>query len=268
MVDDQTPFDGRRRITGRDDLMSGHSKWSTIKRKKGAADAQRSKLWGKLLRAVEVAARDGGGSVDANPTLASAVQKAKESSVPNDNIDRAIKRGTGELEGESYEEVSYEGYGPGGVAILVRCLTNNRNRAAQDVRSVFTAMGGKLAEPGAVSWMFEPRGVVIVDASSASEDDVFLVAADAGAEDVGASEGAIEVVAPPASFKAVRDAIEGAGMKVESSELTQVPKTTIRLEGSDARKVLNLVDELEELDDVQDVYANFDIPDHVLASVV
>jgi YebC/PmpR family DNA-binding regulatory protein len=248
--------------------MSGHSKWSTIKRKKGAADAQRSKLWGKLLRAVEVAARDGGGNVEANPTLASAVQKAKESSVPNDNIDRAIKRGTGELEGEAYEEVSYEGYGPAGVAILVRCLTNNRNRAAQDVRSAFTGMGGKLAEPGAVSWMFEPKGLVMVVASSTSEDDVFLVAADAGADDVRSAGDLIEVVTPPAAFKSVRDAIEGAGMAVDSSDLTQVPKTTVELEGSDARKVLNLVDALEELDDVQDVYANFDIADDVLASVV
>ena len=248
--------------------MSGHSKWSTIKRKKGAADAQRSKLWGKLLRAVEVAAREGGGNIDGNPTLASAVQKAKESSVPNDNIDRAIKRGTGELEGQAYEEVSYEGYGPGGVAVLVRCLTNNRNRAAQDVRSAFTAMGGKLAEPGAVSWMFEPRGVIIVSAEGSGEDEVFMTAADAGAEDVRASGESIEVIAPPESLKAVREALESAGIPVESSELTQVPKSTISLEGGDARKVLNLVDALEELDDVQDVYANFDIPDDVLASVV
>lgn len=247
--------------------MSGHSKWSTIKRKKGAADAQRSKLWGKLLRAVEVAARDGG-NADANPALASAVQKAKETSVPNDNIDRAIKRGTGELEGEAYEEVSYEGYGPGGVAILVRCLTNNRNRAAQDVRSAFSATGGKLAEPGAVSWMFEARGLVLVPLASASEDDVFLVAADAGAEDVRSAGDSIEVIAPPSAFKAVREAIEGAGIEVESSDLTQVPKSTVELEGSEARRVLNLIDALEELDDVQDVYANFDIPDDVLASVV
>ncbi len=246
--------------------MSGHSKWSTIKRKKGAADAQRSKLWGKLLRAVEVAARDGGGNVDANPTLASAVQKAKESSVPNDNIERAIKRGTGELEGETYEEVSYEGYAPGGVAVLVKCLTNNRNRAAQDVRSAFTATGGKMAEPGAVSWMFEPRGVVV--AAGAEEDDVFLVAADAGAEDVRSSGDTIEVITSPDSFTDVRSALEGAGIVVESSELTQVPKTTIALDGSEAKKVLNLIDALEELDDVQDVYANFDIPDDVLASVV
>ncbi|MDQ4145171.1 MAG: YebC/PmpR family DNA-binding transcriptional regulator [Actinomycetota bacterium] len=247
--------------------MSGHSKWSTIKRKKGAADAQRSKLWGKLLRGVEVAAREGGGSLEANPTLASTVQKAKESSVPNDNIERAIKRGTGELEGQAYEEVSYEGYGPAGVAVLVKCLTNNRNRAAQDVRSAFNGAGGKMAEPGAVSWMFEPRGVVVVGAD-VSEDDVFLVAADAGAEDVRASQDSIEVISAPESFRAVREALEGAGMTVESSELTQIPKTTIELDGSDAKKVLNLIDSLEDLDDVQDVYANFDIPDDVLASVV
>ena len=247
--------------------MSGHSKWSTIKRKKGAADAQRSKLWSKLLRAVEVAAREGGGNIDANPTLASAVQKAKESSVPNDNIDRAIKRGTGELEGQAYEEASYEGYAAGGVAVIVKCLTNNRNRAAQDVRAAFNGLGGKLAEPGAVAWMFEPRGVVVVD-GSVSEDDVFLIAADAGAEDVRSSGDTIEVITPPDSFRAVREALEKAGISVETSELTQVPKNTVALEGSDAKKVLNLIDALEDLDDVQDVYANFDIPDEVLASVV
>jgi YebC/PmpR family DNA-binding regulatory protein len=246
--------------------LSGHSKWSTIKRRKGAADAQRSRLWGKLLRYVEVAARDGGGNLDANPTLASAVQKARENSVPNDNIERAIKRGTGELEGQTYEEVSYEGYGPGGVAILVRCLTNNRNRAAQDVRGAFNGGGGKLAEPGSVAWMFEPKGMVIVSRSSASEDEVFMVAADAGAEDVRASDESIEVVTPSDALKAVRDALARAGIVIESSELTQVPKTTVPLDGATARRTLNLLDGLEELDDVQDVFANFDIPDEVLAS--
>jgi YebC/PmpR family DNA-binding regulatory protein len=247
--------------------MSGHSKWSTIKRKKGANDAARSKLWGKLLRFVEVAAREGGGSVEGNPTLATAVQKAKAASVPNDNIDRAIKRGTGELQGESYEETSYEGYGPGGVAVLVRCLTNNRNRASQDVRSAFHGSGGKLAEPGSVAWMFEPKGVVIVPKDGPTEDEVFLLAADAGAEDLRVSEETIEVVTPSESLKAVRDALTAAGIAIESNELTQVPKTTIALEGADARKVLILIDTLEELDDVQDVYANFDIPDDVLATL-
>ncbi len=247
--------------------MSGHSKWSTIKRKKGAADAQRSKVWAKLLRFVEVAAREGGGNVDSNPTLATAVQKAKAGSVPNDNIARAIARGTGELEGESYEEVSYEGYGPGGVAVLVRCLTSNRNRAAQDVRSMFNGNGGKMAEPGSVSWMFETRGVIVVTKDSLSEDDAFLVAVDAGAEDVRASDESIEVVTPPDKVKAVQDALEAAGAEVESADLTEVPKTTIAVEGADAKKVLNLVDALEELDDVQDVYANFDISDDVLATL-
>lgn len=247
--------------------MSGHSKWSTIKRKKGAADAQRSKLWGKLLRFVEVAAREGGGSIEANPTLATAVAKAKGSSVPNDNIERAIKRGTGELQGEAYEETSYEGYGPGGVAVFVRCLTNNRNRAAQDVRSAFNGGGGKLAEPGAVAWMFESKGVVIVTKGSATEDDVFLVAADAGAEDVRSSETSVEVVTPPEALSAVRVALEASGVPIESAEVTMVPKTTVEVEGGDAKKLLGLIDTLEDLDDVQEVFANFDISDEVLASV-
>ncbi len=247
--------------------MSGHSKWSTIKRKKGAADAQRSKVWAKLLRFVEVAAREGGGNIDANPTLATAVQKAKSSSVPNDNIARAIKRGTGELQGEAYEEVSYEGYGPGGVAVLVRCLTSNRNRAAQDVRSMFNGNGGKMAEPGSVAWMFETKGVVVVTKDSMTEEDAFLVAVDAGAEDVRASDESIEIVTPPDKVKAVQDALTDAGAEVESADLTEVPKTTIAVEGNDAKKVLNLVDALEELDDVQDVYANFDISDDVLATL-
>ncbi|HEX2294894.1 MAG TPA: YebC/PmpR family DNA-binding transcriptional regulator [Actinomycetota bacterium] len=247
--------------------MSGHSKWSTIKRKKGAADAQRSKVWAKLLRFVEVAAREGGGNVDANPTLATAVAKAKASSVPNDNIARAIKRGTGELQGESYEEVSYEGYGPGGVAVLVRCLTSNRNRAAQDVRSMFNGNGGKMAEPGSVAWMFETKGVIVVTKDSMTEEDAFLVAVDAGAEDVRASDESIEIVTPPDKVKPVGDALTGAGAEVESADLTEVPKTTIAVEGNDAKKVLALVDALEELDDVQDVYANFDISDDVLATL-
>ncbi|MGH2693696.1 MAG: YebC/PmpR family DNA-binding transcriptional regulator [Actinomycetota bacterium] len=247
--------------------MSGHSKWSTIKRKKAATDAQRSRLWAKLLRAVEVAAREGGGSVDANPTLASAVDKARDSSVPMENIERAMRRGTGEVEGEAYEEVTYEGYGPGGVAVLVRCLTNNRNRAAQDVRRAFTGSGGKLAEPGAVAWMFEPKGIVIVKRASASEEDVFLLAVDAGAEDVRSSEQSVEVVTPPEAWKPVGEALEGAGVEVESAELTQVPKSTVPVDRGDAKKVLGLMDALEELDDVQEVFANFDISDDVLAEV-
>ena len=246
--------------------MSGHSKWATIKRKKGATDAARAKLWSKLLRFVEVAARSGGGNPDGNPTLATAIAKAKGASVPNDNIARAIKRGTGELEGEAYEETSYEGYGPGGVAILVSCLTNNRNRTSQDVRAAFNGRGGKMAEPGAVAWMFEPKGMLLI-ASGASEEDVFLAAADAGAEDVRSTEEGIEVLTPPDALAAVRDALDEAGFEIESADLTQIPKTTMELAEDDAKKVLGLIDSLEELDDVQDVYSNFDIPDDVLASI-
>ncbi|MEA2453618.1 MAG: hypothetical protein QOG04_2328 [Actinomycetota bacterium] len=246
--------------------MSGHSKWATIKRKKGATDAARAKLWSKLLRFVEVAARSGGGNPDGNPTLATAIAKAKGASVPNDNIARAIKRGTGELAGEAYEETSYEGYGPGGVAVLVSCLTNNRNRTSQDVRAAFNGRGGKMAEPGAVAWMFEPKGLVLIT-SGATEEDVFLAAADAGAEDVRATDDGIEVVTPPEALGAVRDALEAAGIEVESSDLTQIPKTTMQLDESEAKSVLGLIDSLEELDDVQDVYANFDIPDDVLAAI-
>ncbi len=245
--------------------MSGHSKLATIKRKKGANDAARAKVWSKLLRFVEVAAREGGGNPEGNPTLATAIQKAKSASVTNENIERAIKRGTGELQGEAYEEVSYEGYGPGGIAILVDCLTDNRNRTSQDVRSVFNGHGGKMAEPGSVAWTFEPKGVVIV--TGAAEDDVFLVAADAGAEDVRASGDTVEVVTPPEALNAVRVALEAAGMTIESAEPTQIPKTTLPLDGGEAKKVLSLIDSLEELGDVQDVYANFDISDDVLESV-
>ena len=245
--------------------MSGHSKWATIKRKKGATDAARAKVWSKLLRFVEVAARQGGGNPDGNPTLATAIAKAKGASVTNENIQRAIKRGTGELQGESYEETSYEGYGPGGVAMLVSCLTDNRNRTSQDVRAAFNGRGGKLAEPGAVAWMFEPKGVLVV--AGAGEDEVFLAAADAGAEDVRATDDGVEVVTPPTALSAVRDALEAAGMEIRSSDLTQIPKTTMKLEQEDAKKVLGLIDELEELDDVQEVYANFDIPDDVLAAI-
>ena len=246
--------------------MSGHSKWATIKRKKGAPDSARAKLWSKLLRFVEVAARAGGGNPDGNPTLATAIAKAKGASVPNDNITRAIKRGTGDLEGEAYEETSYEGYGPGGVALLVSCLTNNRNRTSQDVRAAFNGRGGKMAESGAVAWMFEPKGIVLIT-SGATEEDVFLAAADAGAEDVRATDDGIEVVTPADALGAVRDALGSAGIEVESSELTQIPKTTMELDEADAKKVLGLIDALEELDDVQDVYANFDISDDVLATI-
>jgi YebC/PmpR family DNA-binding regulatory protein len=247
--------------------VSGHSKWHSIKHKKGALDAKRGKIFTRIIKELTVAARVGGGDPAMNPRLRTIVADAKAANMPNDNIARAIRRGTGEEPGVSYEEVTYEGYGPGGVAVLVRCLTNNRNRAAQDVRRAFTGSGGKLAEPGAVAWMFEPKGIVIVKRASASEEDVFLLAVDAGAEDVRSSEQSVEVVTPPEAWKPVGEALEGAGVEVESAELTQVPKSTVPVDRGDAKKVLGLMDALEELDDVQEVFANFDISDDVLAEV-
>jgi YebC/PmpR family DNA-binding regulatory protein len=249
--------------------MSGHSKWSTIKRKKGAADAKRSNMFAKLLRAVEVAAREGGGSVDGNMTLASAVEKAKDASVPNENIERAIKRGTGELEGGArYEEVAYEGYGPGGVAMFVECLTDNRNRTAQEVRHAFTRNGGNLGETGSTAWMFQRRGVVQIEKSAAPDEDRLLeIALEAGAEDLADAESTWEIRTDPTSLVQVRDAIDAAGIPMLSAELTMLPQNTVPVEGGQAKQVLALLEALEDLDDVQNVYANFDISDAVLAEM-
>jgi YebC/PmpR family DNA-binding regulatory protein len=247
--------------------MSGHSKWATIKHKKGAADKARGKLFAKLIRQVEVAAREGGGDPEANPTLRTMFQKAREASVPLDTIERAIKRGTGELEGVRYEQVTYEGYAPSGVAVIVECLTDNRNRTGADIRSLFSKNGGSMAEPGAVAWQFERKGVIVV-ASSVAEDDLMLVALDAGAEDIANQGDSWQVTTAPSDLGAVRDALTGAGLAVESAELTLVPATTVPLEKeADARKVLHLVDLLEDHDDVQAVHANFDIPDALLELV-
>jgi YebC/PmpR family DNA-binding regulatory protein len=249
--------------------MSGHSKWSTIKRKKAAADAKRSNAFAKLLRAVEVAAKEGGGSIDGNPTLASAVDKARDASVPWDNIERAIKRGTGELGGGArYEEVTYEGYGPGGVALIVEALTDNRNRTSQDVRYAFTRNGGSLGDPGSTAWMFARKGVVQIEKSPAIDEEKLLeMALDAGAEDVADDGSTWEITTDPTALRRVREVIEAAGIPVLSAELTMVPQTQVPVEGARARQVLALLDALEELDDVQNVYANFDIPDEVLAEV-
>jgi YebC/PmpR family DNA-binding regulatory protein len=249
--------------------MSGHSKWSTIKRKKGAADARRSNVFAKLLRAVEVAGREGGGSVEANMTLASAVDKARDASVPNENIDRAIKRGTGELEGGArYEEVSYEGYGPGGVAIFVECLTDNRNRTAQDVRHAFTRNGGNLGESGSTAWMFQRKGVIQIEKEVAPDEEGLLeIALDAGAEDLADGESTWEIRTDPIALARVRDVIAAARVPVLSAELTLLPQTTVAVEGSQARQVLALLEALEDLDDVQNVYANFDISEAVLAEM-
>ena len=247
--------------------MSGHSKWATIKHQKGAKDKARGKLFAKVLRQVEVAAREGGGDPDANPTLRTMFQKARDASIPMDTIERAIKRGTGELEGVTYEQITYEGYAPGGVAVLVEVLTDNRNRTGADVRSLFSRNGGSIAEPGAVGWQFDRKGQVLVD-RKVDEDDLMLVALDAGAEDI-ADDGELwRVTTAPTDLHKVRSAIEEAGMGVESADLTLVPQATIPLADADAaKKVLRLVDALDEHDDVQNVYANFDIPDDILAEV-
>lgn len=248
--------------------MSGHSKWATIKHKKGAADKARGKLFAKLIRQVEVAAREGGGDPDANPTLRTMFQKARESSVPLDTIERAIKRGTGELEGVRYEQVSYEGYAPSGVAVIVECLTDNRNRTGADIRSIFSKNGGSMAEPGAVSWQFERKGIILVPGAKTSEDDLMLAALDAGAEDIAEDGDQWQVTTPPSDLPTVRDAIDAAGIAVDSAEVTMISTNTVALDNeSDAKKVLHLVDLLEDHDDVQNVYANFDIPESILELV-
>jgi YebC/PmpR family DNA-binding regulatory protein len=247
--------------------LSGHSKWASIKHKKGAADKARGKLFAKLIRQVEVSAREGGGDPASNATLRTMFQKARDASVPLDTIERAIKRGTGELEGVRYEQVSYEGYAASGVAVIVECLTDNRNRTGADIRSTFSKNGGSMAEPGAVSWQFERKGVILVP-KSVSEDDLMLVAVEAGAEDISDGGDQWQVTTPPSDLPAVRSALDESGVPVESSEVTLLASTTIALDSeSDARKVLHLVDLLEEHDDVQNVYANFDIPDSILTAV-
>ena len=248
--------------------MSGHSKWHSIKHKKGAADKARGKLFAVLIRQIEVAARQGGGDPDANATLRTMIGKARDNSVPMDTIQRAIRRGTGEEEGVAYEPVTYEGYAPGGVAVLVQCLTDNRNRTGAEVKNLFSRNGGSFAEPGAVSWQFERKGVVQVDKTAVSEDDLMLLAADAGAEDVEDLGDTWQVTTPPTELHAVRSAIEAAGIAVQSADLTMIPTTSIALaDEGQAKSVLRLVDALEDHDDVEAVYANFDIPDSVLEAI-
>ncbi|OWY62447.1 YebC/PmpR family DNA-binding transcriptional regulator [cyanobacterium TDX16] len=247
--------------------MSGHSKWATIKHKKGAADAKRGKLFAKLIRQVEVAARQGGGDPESNPTLRTMFQKARDASVPLDTIERAVKRGTGDLEGVIYEQVQYEGYAPSGVALLVEVLTDNRNRTGADVRSLFTRNGGSLAEPGAVAWQFERTGVVIVP-RSVEEDALMEVALDAGAEDLVDEGDTWRVTCPPSELTTVRDALEEHGIPFDSADVTMLPTSTVELGTADeAKAVLRLIDLLDDHDDVQDVYANFDIPDEILQTV-
>ena len=249
--------------------MSGHSKWSSIKHKKGAADAKRGKLFSKLSRAIIVAAKEGGGNPADNLALQNAIEKARSYSMPKDNIDRAIAKGSGaDADASTFETVVYEGYGPSGVAVIVEALTDNRNRTASDVRHVFAKNDGNLGGSGAVAWLFERRGLVVVEADGVDEDELMLAAAEGGAEDVVRDGTTFQVTCEPDQLAAVREAVEAAGFTVDASELTMVPKTTVEVaEESAAKKVLRLVDALEENDDVQDVYANFDIPERVLEAV-
>ena len=249
--------------------MSGHSKWHSIRRQKGATDAKRGQLFSKLTRAIIVAAREGGPDPAANLALANAIEKARENSMPKDNIERAIARGTGAgTDGAAYDRVTYEGYGPNGVAIFVEALTDNRNRTAADVRHTFAKNDGNLGESGSVAWLFERRGTVIVPADSVNEDDLMLAAAEGGADDVDLDGSSYQVTCAPDDLPAVRDALTQAGIPFDSAELTMLPKTTIEIEDeSAAKKLVRLMEALEENDDVQDVYANFDIPERILEAV-
>ena len=247
--------------------MSGHSKWATIKHKKGAADAKRGKLFGKLIRQVEVAARAGGADLDMNPSLRTMYQKARSASVPLDTIEKAIKRATGDTDGVIYEAITYEGYAPNGVAILIEVLTDNRNRTGSEVRTALKKHGGSIAEPGAVAWQFERKGVVMVP-SSVDEDDIMVAALDAGLEDIVSEGDTWRVTSAPSDVHAVEDALVAAGITVESADTTMLPTSTVPLDTPEAAKqVLRVIDALEEDDDVQDVYANFDIPDEVMDAV-
>ncbi|GAT09720.1 YebC/PmpR family DNA-binding transcriptional regulator [Mycolicibacterium novocastrense] len=248
--------------------MSGHSKWATTKHKKAVIDARRGKMFAKLIKNVEVAARVGGGDPAGNPTLYDAIQKAKKSSVPNDNIERARKRGSGEeAGGAEYQNITYEGYGPNGVAVLIECLTDNRNRAAGEVRVAMTRNGGSMADPGSVSYLFSRKGVITLDKNDLTEDDVLMAVLDAGAEDVNDLGDSFEIVCEPTDLVAVRTALQDAGIDYESAEAGFVPSVTVPLDADGARKIMKLVDALEDLDDVQDVYTNIDIPDEVAAEL-
>lgn len=247
--------------------MSGHSKWSSIKHKKGAADAKRGKIFSRLIKEVTVAARLGGGDPNGNPRLRTAIQACKAENMPKDNIERAIKKGTGELEGTSYEEVNYEGYGPGGVAMLIDCLTDNKNRTVADIKHLFDRHGGNLGEPGCVAWMFEKKGLIIFEKDKVDEEALLDLALEAGAEDVRDEETEFEVVMDPSDFEAVKKAFDDAGMIYTLAETSMVPQNTIKLEGKKANQMLTLIDALEDHDDISHVYANFDIPDEVLEAM-
>ncbi len=247
--------------------MSGHSRWSQIKRKKGKTDVQRGKLFSKILREITVAARSGGGDPKVNMRLKAAMESAKAANMPQDNVKRAVQKGTGELPGESYEEITYEGYAPGGVAVMVQVVTDNRNRTGPEIRHTFEKYGGNMGASGAVAWMFERKAVIQVDAEKIEEDALLGVALDAGATDMRRVEKAFEITAAPGEMDAVRGALEAKGVPVIQAEVAFVPQSTVRVEGKEAAGVLRLVEALEDLDDVQHVYANFDIPDDVIEAI-
>lgn len=247
--------------------MSGHNKWSTIKHKKGAADAKRGKIFTKLIREITAAAKTGGGDPNTNPRLRTAITSAKGENMPSDNIERAIKKGTGEIEGVSYEETLYEGYGPGGVAMIVQCLTDNKNRSAAEIRSIFTKGSGNLGTPGSVAWMFEKKGVIAVDASKAGEDKLMEIVLGAGAEDMTQGDGKFEVTCGPSDFESVKGALEKAGIVPDSAQITMLPKNLTAVTADTARAVLKLIETLEDQDDVQNVYVNADIPDEVMKEI-
>jgi len=248
--------------------VSGHSKWSTIKRKKGALDAKRGQIFTRLIKEITVAARMGGGDPDANPRLRSAIASAKAENMPKDNIDRAIKKGTGELEGAVYEEITYEGYGPGGVAVLVDCMTDNKNRTVADIRHYFSKSGGNLGESGCVAWMFDKKGTILVDKETIEEDELLDKALEAGAEDVVEEDNVFQVVTAPDDFESVREALEADGVKFIEATVSMVPQNTIDVsEEKTAKQILKLLESLEDHDDVQNVYANFDIPDDIMEAV-
>lgn len=247
--------------------MSGHSKWSSIKHKKGAADARRGKMFTKLIKEITVAARLGGGDPNGNPRLRTAVEAAKAANMPKDNIERGIKKGTGELEGVNYEEMSYEGYGPGGAAVLVECLTDKKNRTVAEVKHLFERNGGSLGEPGCVSWLFDKKGLIVVDKADADEETLFELALDSGAEDVRDDGDEFEIVTDPGDFGSVKQAIEDAGINISVAENGMVPRNTVKLEGKNARQVISLMEGLEDNDDVSRVYANFDISDEELEAL-
>lgn len=248
--------------------MSGHSKWSTIKRKKGAIDAKRGKIFTRLIKEITVAARMGGGDPFANPRLRSAIATAKAENMPKDNIDRAIKKGTGELEGAMYEEITYEGYGPGGVAILVDCMTDNKNRSVADIRHYFSKSGGNLGEFGCVAWMFAQKGTILVDKETIGDEELMDKALEAGAEDVVEEDAVYQVVSAPEDFETVRETLEKAGIQFIEAAVAMVPKTTVEItEEKTARQILKLLENLEDHEDVQNVYANFDIPDEIMEAI-